>query len=276
MMGNKVLRGGLRRWFFKASAYALFILASVSVVVPAQAFGPEGHRIVGEIAQRFLLPDVRARIARDFAVADLAEVANWADDIKGERRQKSWHYTNIRKGEKDYVRERDCPDGACVTEIIPKYEKILRDTSAPSGERGEALKYLVHFVGDAHQPLHVGNREDRGGNKIQVRFRGEGHNLHALWDQELIPYGKHHSVRYYAEKLAADISPDEATAWRTGTAADWTRESRQDALQTAYRGWRSPSGELSPEYVARAQKVLELRLKQAGVRLAHLLNNALR
>ena len=99
---------------------------------------------------------------------------DWADKIRRKRRQESpWHYTNVRPGEWTYEAARDCPNGNCVTEKIKEFVAVLANIENPLEKRKDALKYLVHFVGDVHQPLHLGNRKDRGGNRISFLIQEE-------------------------------------------------------------------------------------------------------
>jgi nuclease S1 len=162
----------------------------------ALAWGLMGHSIIGEIAQSKLLPGTRKVIREQLQTLSLANISNWADQVKKRRRQKIWHYTNIPEGILEYGRRRDCPTGDCVTEVIPEMAQTLAKPRASLKDRREALKYLAHFVGDIHQPLHLGYASDRGGNRISLRYRGRNTNLHALWDQGLIQRGGKSLVQY--------------------------------------------------------------------------------
>lgn len=141
----------------------------------------------------------------------LAGVANWADEVKN-RQTASLHFINFPRTDCHYTPERDCPTGRCIVAAIEKYKEKLLAPSLPKEERAEALKYLVHFVGDIHQPLHAGYQDDKGGNTYQVQFHGKGSNLHKVWDSQLIEVG----VENVATKLstssfkAGSLSP---VAW---------------------------------------------------------------
>lgn len=223
-----------------------------------------------------LLPSVLRKIQGDFNIKNLADVANWADEVKDARRQKPWHYANVEISSDSYERGRDCPDGQCVIEKIPIFESVLKDGSVSLQERREALKYLVHLTADAHQPLHLGNREDRGGNEIRVRFEGRQTNLHALWDGEMISFEKFRSLPEYARALNGTIGDGDASAWPLSGTADWANESRRLALDFAYLVQVSDSGELAPDYVSEGRRIVETQLLKAGVRLAELLNRSLK
>lgn len=238
------------------------------------AWGPEAHRIVGLIADQHLLPEVRFRIKRDFNISSLANVANWADWVKGKKSQGPWHYANILEGERTYLQRRDCPSGECVVAKVREFSaKLARSGSSLKGQL-EALKYLVHFVADLHQPLHLGNRTDRGGNKIRIIFRGRETNLHALWDSGLVNTDEDNLLPY-ALRLAQRVSPTDKLLWVQPGSVDWANESREQALDVAYDKGIMSTGILTKAYIQKARDIIELRLSQAGVRLAHLLNTRL-
>jgi len=141
-------------------------------------------------------------------------------------------------------------------------------------KRKEALMYLIHFVGDVHQPLHLGNARDRGGNKIRLRFKGKLTNLHALWDGKLINFsGK--SLLQYSTGLSLRVTASESVKWNSSEVAEWANESRALALNHAYRLDRPSMMRLSKNYIERSGEIIDLRLSQAGVRLAGLLNRLL-
>jgi len=249
----------------------------ILIFFPAQAvwaWGPMGHRIVGEIAQTRLLPAVKTKIRGNFNIKKLSDVANWADRVRKKRSQGSWHYCNIKESEWTYEKNRDCPGGACVVEKIRGFSRTLMDEALALKKRKEALMYLIHFVGDVHQPLHLGNARDRGGNKIRLRFKGKLTNLHALWDGKLINFsGK--SLLQYSTGLSLRVTASESVKWNSSEVAEWANESRALALNHAYRLDRPSMMRLSKNYIERSGEIIDLRLSQAGVRLAGLLNRLL-
>jgi len=239
-------------------------------VPDSAAWGPQGHRVIGFIADGHLKPEVKELIAEKFNINSLADVATWADRTRKKRKEESsWHYTNIEEGQWTYDAERDCPDRACVTEKIHEFSSILR--SAPLRERKDALKFLVHFVGDVHQPLHLGNLKDRGGGTLRFLYKGEVATLHYLWDGGLIDWGGT-SLLKYAARLNGRVSEAEDSTWSLSTVSDWANESRSLALKVAYNVDKEG---LSIAYIKKGREIINLRLTQAGVRLAHLLNTVL-
>jgi len=156
----------------------------------AQAWGPEGHRIVGQIAADHLTPKARAAIDALLAGEQdpsLPGVANWADEIRPQHPETGpLHYINLPKGDCHYQPQRDCPGGTCVIGGIEQSIATLKFAGARREQRVVALKNLVHFIGDVHQPLHAGLAEDRGGNSYKIEWAGKDDNLHRLWDSGLL------------------------------------------------------------------------------------------
>lgn len=237
------------------------------------AWGPQGHRIVGMIAEFHLEPEVRNRILREFNIKHLSHVANWADAVKRDRKAtRSFHYTNIDDASDRYQQSRDCPRKACVTAKIKEYADQLQNRASPPKVRLEAFKFLVHLVADVHQPMHLGNSQDRGGNDIRVIFEGKPTNLHAVWDHGLIDRnGK--TLLQYARFLNREVTPEQARKWTGGMPEDWTNESRALVLKHGYP--ISEDGRLTPQYIERGRRVVASQLQKAGVRLGDLLNRIL-
>lgn len=265
----------------------LLVLACGALPSTALAFGPDGHRIAGLLAEPRLCAAARAEVAAIGAGATLAELGVWADAIRGERRESApWHYLNIadlRPGNGGdalaaaraaVAAFRHPPEGD-VLEAIARFRTALADRALSPAERLDALRFLVHFVVDVHQPLHVGRAGDRGGNTVDVRYGGNVMSLHRFWDTDAIEL-RGLSPRRYARLLAPRA---DAAAARGGSAeaamdtADWAAESL--ALRDVVYGLRADRArpvELEAEYIARAQRVVEERLVLAGVRLAATLN----
>ncbi len=208
----------------------------------------------------------------------LVDISTWADQDGHDAVPGSapWHYVNVPITANRYE-DRYCARGNCVVAKIKRFRSVLTDRKAPLRERRQALLFLVHFVEDIHQPLHVGDNHDRGGNLTQIQFRGEGTNLHRLWDSGLISEIDR-TERNWVERIEPLLTQDNLRAWSRGSVEDWATESLQVA-KSAYlfpAGARQPmeSGtQLGKEYVTFARPLLERRLAQAGVRLANELNH---
>jgi len=174
---------GLRR----AGVRVFLGLMLVALTPSVWAWGGQGHQALAELAWQRLTPKARAAVSQLLALEPgqtLGSIASWADTIR-DPLTAPWHYVNFPRGDCHYKAERDCPDGHCVVRAIEQQEAILA-APGPEEERLRALKFVVHFVGDIHQPLHAGYRDDRGGNKFQLRAFMRGSNLHAVWDSGLL------------------------------------------------------------------------------------------
>ena len=257
------------------------LLAALAVAPAVHAWGRQGHAIVAELAQRRLSPAAEAEVERLLApenTKSLADVASWADELRGDdtradlaKATSKLHYINFRADDCVYVPPRDCANGQCVVGGLDRYVAVLADRTQPDAARLEALKFVVHFVGDVHQPLHAGNRDDKGGNAYQVQFQAKGTNLHSVWDSGLLgTHGK--DWQAYAQEL--DARPAEtlpaAIAPRDNVYAQWAEQSCA-ASRDIY-----PDGhKIDDAYGAAELPLAERQLRVAGVRLAEVLNRAL-
>ncbi|MGH8214720.1 MAG: S1/P1 nuclease [Rhodanobacteraceae bacterium] len=267
----------LRTFDTKRRACALAAVFSAMLAFPpvASAWGPLGHRIVARLAEAQLAPRAGAEVRALLAIRDkqyLDQIANWADDLRDTdpalyRRTARLHYLNFQSGDCIYEPPRDCRDGECVVAAIDKYSTILADPSNSPAARAQALAFVVHFVADVHQPLHAGYRRDAGGNDFQVRWQGRGTNLHRIWDSAMLD-DAHLSTAEYTRRLQAERTPVAAG----GTPAEWAEEScRIDRDGGVY-----PATHFIDEaYMQRERPIAEQRLRQAGARLAGLLNRDL-
>ncbi|MGO8919847.1 MAG: S1/P1 nuclease [Stellaceae bacterium] len=249
----------------------------------AAAWGDEGHRIAAEIAEQYLEPET-ARQVRDLLAIEnattLAEVSTWADEIRGQRRETArWHYVNIpihppARTPAGYDAARDCPQGECVVAKIDGLAAVLRDKTAPARERLEALKFVINLVADIHQPLDCADDGDRGGNDIRVTFLGQQTNLHALWDSGMLAVAGIGDERAYALRLVKSIPPARLVQWRGGTTADWGNESY--GIARLIYGGSHEARALQLFYEEDFLPVVNVQLEKAGVRLAAMLNAALK
>ncbi|MBI2689065.1 MAG: S1/P1 nuclease [Acidobacteria bacterium] len=233
-------------------------------------WGKTGHRVVGQIAENHLSPKAAQGI-RDLLGADsLAEVANWPDEIRSDPTWKMadpWHYVNIPDGQTYDSMEKN-PAGDILV-ALKKFEATLRNPSISKEERIQALKFLVHLVGDLHQPLHAGKRDDLGGNRVTVNwFRStEATNLHTVWDELLIEHERL-SFTEWARFLDNPSEP-EIKQWQSTSYSTWMAESY--ALRGRCYEFKQELP-LSYDYVYKSMPIVKQRLLQAGVRLAGTLN----
>jgi hypothetical protein len=233
--------------------------------MPLQAlsWGAEGHHVIAKLAEAQLTPKARAEVNRLLAQepdVTMASVSTWADEHKSPATA-PWHYVNFPRDSCTYVAERDCPDGKCLVAAINKQVDVLV-SDASDDKRLHALKYVIHFVGDVHQPLHAGYGDDRGGNNVHLQEFMHSSNLHAVWDTGLIRY-----LNQDADSLAARLSKA-GVSDATFDAVKVAEEScRIVAKPTFY-----PDRLVDAAYIEEYAPLMEQQLKVAGARLASLLN----
>jgi hypothetical protein len=252
----------------------LAILLTFLTIPTAQAndWGKTGHRIVGEIAERQLTDDVKEIIYDILDGESLSSVSTWADEMRSNpnwRPYDKWHYVNLPL-DLEYP-DVDVPEENVVT-IIQRCVSILKSPMADKEMKKFYLKYLVHLVGDLHQPMHTGRYEDYGGSKIPIKFKGRkgsdvNTNLHVLWDSNLIDDFKM-SFTEWSNHLENKYRKFEV---KQSNVLEWTFESHWWA-RDIYKN-TPPNSYLSYDYVYKYQPVLEKRLYQAGVRLGNLIND---
>lgn len=257
-------------------AVAFTMMASMH----ARAWGPEGHSVVAEVAQRRLPARVLTQVERILGGrASLASIASWADDYREVAPETApWHFVDIPLAADDYVPARDCPAGACVVVAIERQRAILADERQLPAARRQALELLVHFVGDIHQPLHaVGDA--KGGNEIHVTYFStplpnmrSRSNLHSVWDSGII----HHAVwDWGAEVDSAEtaVAGIDVAGLVRKTPAEWALESHAIA-RDAMAGVQQ-NAKLEQDYQVRFAPVVARQLGIAGIRLAAVLEQAL-
>lgn len=291
----------------------------------AQAWGCKGHQTVALIAEKHLTPETRQWVEKLLsenpidpklnrycggAVRDaMADSATWADDVRGEHKNGPWHYIDIPRGSKRGPIEPFCGAAGCVTKALSEQLAILKDSKADGTKRADALRYVIHFVGDLHQPLHTITNADEGGNCVPLKyFRRNAHehnhsfspNLHSIWDTaipERDAEGADSSE--YADTLDALFAADIEGWQKAGIhVEDWVWEGYDIAESVVY-GDLTPKIAIEPNvavhscsddnnigerllrhnivageaYQEKAAAVAEKRIAAGGVRLAMILND---
>jgi hypothetical protein len=263
------------------ASYLVRRLALLSLVVVSSApacfsWGEKGHRLVIRIAEGLLTPAAQAQVQATLIPGEsLEDLGSWADQIRSSRPETyNWHFVDIPLHSSSLDMARDCPQGDCVIQKIADFRAAWRDPAVSPAARREALLFLVHFVGDVHQPLHCVNNDDRGGNDVPVSFAGTQTNLHALWDSGLLR-DMPAEDRLFA-RLSAAITPDQVANWSKGTVEQWAGESFQAAQTTVYgllpKVGNGRTIQLGERYEQMVEPLLEQQLEKAGVRLAAILN----
>jgi S1/P1 Nuclease len=315
-----------RKMAATASLLVVAVLASSLVAPTAHAWGCKGHQTVALIAEKHLTPETKEFVISllnanpvdpqlkrycGSAVSDpMGDASTWADDVRGERKNGPWHYIDIPRGAARGPIEAFCGKEGCVVSAIAEQLAILKDKSANGTKRAEALRYIVHFVGDLHQPLHSTTNADEGGNCLPLKYfrrdpheRGHGFspNLHSIWDSAILERDSEGAdPGEYAEMLEGTLAGS-IEAWQKAGihVDDWVWESHEYAESTVYGGL-TPKIAIEPNvpvhsctddnnigqrilhqhitageaYQAQSAPVVERRVTQAGVRLAMILNDA--
>jgi S1/P1 Nuclease len=320
----------LPRQYLRAGIFAcLLVFAVVSLPAPARAWGCEGHQVVALLAEKHLTPHAFAmakkiladgpidpslsRYCKEGGTDPLADASTWPDDIRALRPETaSWHYVDIPLGTTRRDVEKFCdPKESCVTRAITDQLAILRSADADPQKRADALRFLIHFVGDLHQPLHATTNNDQGGNCVPVAFfdmppqlrnpqtESYAPNLHGVWDTNILARA---TTGKSVEEVASDLDQSfskEIVRWqkRKADVDAWAWESYQLTVKDVYGklpvriAAETPqtakscaddnhisarmlelNEHLQEPYQEVAVPVVRQRLAQAGARLALLLN----
>jgi hypothetical protein len=294
-----------------SSRPSIFAALLVAGLLPqhAAAWGDEGHQIVALVAEQYLEPAARAEVGAmlgadqdDLTAHDIASEAMWADRYRdsdrggssGERyvRTRQWHFANIELHGPNLdeacfhhpplpagVPASRGPADACIVDKIDQFAAELEDATVSAAERLLALKFILHLVGDVHQPLHTADDHDAGGNRKRAEASGFAPgNVHHFWDVEFVEHLGGNPTET-AARLVASISDEQRRGWSRGTAADWAMESFALARDHAYGMLPAARADgvyaLPPAYVEVATRDAAAQLSKAGVRLAFLLNRVL-
>jgi hypothetical protein len=322
---SKMARFAIRLAGFFATLLTVVLMGSLGVPT-TNAWGCKGHQTVALIAEKHLTPEARELVLKllsenpidpqlkrycGSAVSDaMGDASTWADDVRGERKNGPWHYIDIPRGAPRGSLEGFCGKEGCVVSAIAEQVAILKDQSANGAKRAEAVRYIIHFVGDLHQPLHSTTNADEGGNCVPVKyFRREPHerghgfspNLHSVWDTAILERDSEGAdPGEYAEMLEGTFAGSIEGWQKAGVhVEDWVWESHEYADSTVYAGL-APKIAIEPNvpvhsctddnnigqrllhqhiiageaYQEEAALVVERRVAQAGIRLAMILNDA--
>lgn len=256
--------------FFISLIFLTLHIATAHAKVIKPSWGDTGHRVIGYIADKHLSKKACRMVKQILGNESLAMSSTWADFIKSDSvlnaQTSAWHYVNIPDGQ-TYEQMQKSPQGD-VIEAIDRMIKDLQNPNLSIEKKRFALRFLVHLVGDLHQPLHAGRAEDLGGNKIRVRWFGRDSNLHRVWDSDLIE----HLNLSYTELAEAINFPtkEQIRLWQSTDHRAWVEESRNLA-QKVYDSAKN-NDNLGYRYAYDFDEDLKLKLLQGGVRLAGLLN----
>jgi len=275
----------VRSIIFKRVFFSFFI---ANVVF---GYGSVGHKTIAYIAEDNLKPEAKQKVLAILGVSDLSSIAAWADGIRGQRPETSgWHYVDIdvRTDQTVDTISNYCVNDNCVVNQVKKEIEELKiaekDGTLDDAVR-ENLKFLIHFVGDLHQPLHCSNDDDWGGNgKTVLLFDPDGGgqgtegNLHAIWDHLIEDYTVEDSQEL-ACQLESSITKDKEEEWVLGTVESWAFDAYKIARDKIYPGFTpgpTPTDTvvaLSRDYYSEMRPIEDELMEKAGIRLANILNN---
>jgi hypothetical protein len=233
-------------------------------------WGKNGHRATGKIAEKHLTRKAKRTIDKILKGQSLAFVATYADEIKSDKKYNkyySWHYINMDL-DQTYEQAEKNPKGDLVTGINTCIE-ILNDKNSSNDEKNFYLKMLVHFMGDLHQPMHIGRKEDKGGNSIQVEWFGKGSNLHRVWDTNMIDDWEMSYIELADN--ADDLSKTQIETIEKGTLIDWVNEVHivtNEVYNSVEKGEN-----LRYKYSYNHFGTVRTQLQKGGIRLAKVLND---
>ncbi len=262
-----------------ATALAVFCLP-----LPAYCWGPVGHDLVARIAQAQLSKKVRAKVDAILGPGvTIVSISSWPDTIRRERPETAgWHFIDIPIDQPHLDMARDCPKGNCVIHAIANFRAALKDPATPADKRKEALMFVVHFVGDMHQPLHSSDNKDKGGNDVHVTLADRPGNLHGAWDSGIL--GRMGTEDDLFPTLMAEALKNRKK-WSQGTVESWAEESHQAAIDVTYGKLPTKPVAGAPNatpipldaaYEKAAAPVIRMQIEKAGDRLARVLNEALK
>jgi hypothetical protein len=252
----------------------LFIGLFIAISAALISWGGVGHKTIGTIAENHLTPAAKAGIRNLIGDTAIADIASWADQARSTPAYKytgPWHYLEFTLGMnyQDFKAHVNTLDSNNVYGAILKCERDIKSPMTTTAQKAIALKFLVHFIGDCHQPMHLSKASDRGGNDLQIQFNGKGSNLHSLWDSGLInKEGK------TFDQMAKDYdiaTPSQIKQWQSDSPMKWVFESYQIASKIyddMDRNGRKPDD----VYYQANITVVQQRIEMAGIRLAGTLN----
>jgi len=253
----------------KITLVALFAVLPFSLL----AWGVEGHRVIGKIAENHLSKKASAQVQRLLGTERLPLVSTFPDEIRSYPEfayTSPWHYINTPVGltHDEYIRTITTMEKPNAYHALQEQLQKLKDPATPKADKVFALKFIVHLVGDVHQPMHTATAETSGGNKIKVKFRGKDSNLHSVWDSGLVDYP---AITYLEMAQQLDhATKAKVRQWQQAAPATWFWESYQLSQPLLTEAEQHP--DLDYRYYPKYAPTVEHRLLQAGIRLAGMLN----
>jgi hypothetical protein len=257
------------------------ILATIFVAITTFLFsssawpwGRLGHRVTAEMAEAQLSPRALAAVHDLLGPGvSLADISTWADEHRNPN-SGVWHYVDIPISEPRYD-AKFCPSKGCVVTKIEDFKRVLQNPTASREDKQQALKYLIHFLADLHQPFHAADNDDTGGNQTQVRFFNKGSNLHRLWDSQIIEH-KSGNEQDWLRDIKSLATLQNVSGWSKGTPEDWATESLQIAKEAyclpGIKTVMKSGTKIGDDYYRFALPIIQRQLAKAGIRTVWMLN----
>jgi len=250
--------------------------ALIGIAVLFSSWGFFGHKTVATIAEKHLSDEARQAVNELLGNETLADVASWADEVRNQPEYKNtagWHFINLplglnRRKFKDSIEKLKNEN---LLTALALNESVIKNPNATKDQKRIALKFIVHLVGDAHQPMHVSRAEDKGGNTIQVQFDGKGTNLHSLWDSRLLD---HQGLSITQLVAKDDVGKFRIRKWQRATPVDWLFESYK--ISSKLYQEVEMNNKLDEAYYQSHIKIANKRIEMGGIRLAGVLNELFR
>ncbi len=267
----------------KVGRFSVFVVAGLIVVlfVPGSlwSWSRTGHRASSLLADSRLTPAAVAAVKELLEPGeDLVDISSWADRQREVPDTGTWHYVNVPITVSRYD-AKFCQPKGCVVSKIEDFRRVLLDPKAARRDKQQALKFLVHYLQDLHQPVHVGDNGDRGGNDLQLRWFDVGTNLHRLLDSQIIDRHSRDEAQW-AQELNVLATKEKSIEWSRGSLVDWATDSLEAAKllyrQPGSRNLLKPGTKLGEECFQGALPILHQQLAHAGVRVASVLNQIFR
>lgn len=250
----------------------LFICVLINLKLSASepSWGSKGHRVVGEIANKYLKSKTKREIKRLLNRESLASVSTFADEIKSDDRYRefyTWHYINMPMNTMYDASKRN-PKGDLVSGIAHCIS-VIKNKNSSKNDKAFYLKFLIHLIGDLHQPMHVGLAEDKGGNNFKVQWFYNNTNLHEVWDTKML---EHHGMSYTELAINAKfLTKKQIQDIQKGTVIDWVNETHK-LTKKVYNSVK-PGENLKYKYAYLHFGTVQSQLQIAGIRLAKILND---
>ncbi|MBB1386677.1 S1/P1 nuclease [Pseudoalteromonas sp. SG45-5] len=259
----------------KYSISSALLISAIFTSTDSYAWGQNGHRIIGKLAESHISETTKAAILPYLDGESLAQISTWPDEMRSapgefwQKKSSRWHYINAAPNKALSLNHAHTHAKESVSNILEGIHysmQTLTDAKSSLDAKQFSLRFLVHLVGDSHQPFHAGRSEDRGGNKIKVSFFREETNLHSLWDTKLI---ENQNLSYTEFAQFIDTNNSELIAdYLQSSPTAWLEESRN----LANKIYKSTNEEIGYSYIYNNTPIVKTRLQQAGIRLAGLLN----